>query len=245
MGTPMTNTAVVAPPKKARAKKLHEASEPADSDTAALITAVTKASRDPTVDIVKMQFLLDTARSLRAEASEREANLAMAKVQAEMVPVVRNRPNPFTGSDYADIAALHETVMPLVHEAGFGLSFYEVPARKDGFIGIGVKLMHSAGHSEEREFQVPIDAGGMRGGSNKSPAQAYGSSLTYGRRYATLCVFNVPIASQDKDGNRLRPQTHAEPPIERAPHTRKAMGLGAGKPALEASLKLITKEQLA
>ena len=178
------------------------ATEPINADQA-MLQMIAAAARDPKVNIEKMERLYELRERSQAAEAERASNTAMAAAQAKMVPVVRNRRNPHTSSDYADIAALHTDIMPLVHEGGFGLSFSEFQAKKPHHIGIACKVTHAGGHSERHEFEVPEDVGGMRGKTNKTPIQAYGSTMTYGRRYATLCVFNVPIASQDKDGNRV------------------------------------------
>jgi len=65
-------------------KRVVKAAMPAASDTQALIEAITKASRDPSVDIDKMRFLLDTRRALMDEEAEQEWRDAMALAQAEI-----------------------------------------------------------------------------------------------------------------------------------------------------------------
>jgi len=263
-------------PKKPQAIVQHtqqpETMPAATAETAdvAMLQMIAAAARDPNVNVDTMERLYELRERSRAADAERAANAAMAQVQAKIVPVVRNRSNDHTRSEYADIAALHTAVMPLVHEGGFGLTFYEVAAKADGYIGIGVTLKHDRGHSERYQFQVPTDAGGMRGNTNKTATQAYGATMTYGRRYATLCVFNVPVATQDTDGNR--PRMRVEPPFEpyqpkrrenytpappppsndeRASHTRQAIEAATTQVRsrllhgqLEGSLKPISAEQL-
>lgn len=126
-------------------------------------------------------------------------NAAMALAQSELVPVIKNRANSQTHSKYADIAAIAEVAMPVIHKHGFGLSFSEFKSEKEDHLGVACEVTHGGGCSKRYEFNVPIDGTGMKGNANKTATHAYGSSFQYGRRYATCGVFN--IATKDDDGN--------------------------------------------
>ena len=65
---------------------------------------------------------------------------------------------------------------------------------------ITCELSHNAGHSKHFHADIPIDAAGMAGKVNKTPTHAFGSTMSYGRRYLTLMIFD--IATEDDDGNR-------------------------------------------
>src|SRR5262245_2462837 len=78
----------------------------ATSDTAALIAAITKLSRDTTINIERMQYLMETRRALLDEEAEQAFNDAMAAAQAEMEPISRDCENPQTRSKYSSYAAL-------------------------------------------------------------------------------------------------------------------------------------------
>lgn len=169
------------------------------NESTALVAMIERAARDPSVDIEKMERLFLMHEKMQARASEAAYNAAMAAAQAEIAPVAKNKANEHTKSRYADLYAIADQVMPTIHGHGFGLSFFECPSDKPGHQGIECRVSHAAGHSETHRFNIPVDAAGSQGKVNKTATQAYGSTFTYGRRYATCGVFNIAIG--DNDGN--------------------------------------------
>lgn len=180
-------------------RKTEIAAEPA-SERASMLAMIERASRDTTVDIVKMKELFTMHRQMEAWRAECAFNAAMANAQSELEPVVRNRPNKQTGSNYADLAAIAEAALPTIHAHGFGIICSEFKSERPECLGVACKVTHAGGHSERYEFNVPLDGTGMKGNPNKTATHAYGSSLSYGRRYATCGVFN--LATKDDDGNK-------------------------------------------
>jgi len=174
------------------------APEPA-SESSSLISMIERAARDPNVDIDKMERLFQMHERVEARRSEAAYNAAMSEAQADLIPVVRNQTNKHTNSKYADLAAIADAAMPIIHKHGFGLSFSEAASDIPNHLGISCEVTHSAGYSKRYFYNIPLDAAGSQGKVNKTQTQAYGSTFTYGRRYATCGVFNIAI--KDKDGN--------------------------------------------
>lgn len=170
----------------------------AQNESAALISIIQRAASDPTVDIEKMERLFQMHERIEKRRAEAAYNTAMAEAQAEMPAVVRNKENSHTHSKYADLYAIADAALPVVHKHGFGLSFSECKSDQH-CIGVACRVSHSGGHSERYEFNIPADKAGSQGKVNKTDIQAYGSARTYGRRYATVDIFNIPI--RDADGN--------------------------------------------
>lgn len=168
------------------------------SETAAILSMIERAARDPAVDIDKLERLFQMRERVTTREAEVAFNAAMATAQAELKPVVRNTKNDQTGKKYADLDALARAVDPIIHKHGFGLSYGEFQPIKPNHVGIVVDVMHACGHSRQYKYEVPADGVGIKGNTNKTPTWAYGSSLSYGRRYAKLCVFDV--ATFDDDG---------------------------------------------
>ncbi len=168
------------------------------SETAAILSMIERAARDPAVDIDKLERLFQMRERVTTREAEVAFNTAMATAQAELKPVVRNTKNDQTGKKYADLDALARAVDPIIHKHGFGLSYGEFQPIKPNHVGIVVDVMHACGHSRQYKYEVPADGVGIKGNTNKTPTWAYGSSLSYGRRYAKLCVFDV--ATFDDDG---------------------------------------------
>lgn len=143
---------------------------------------------------------------MKGKQAEEAYNASMAAAQAALIPVVKNRKNDHTGAKYADLLAIAEQALPVIYQHGFAVSVSECPSPtgRQGFIGAACEVAHKGGHSKRHVFDVPIDAAGAQGKTNKTPIQAYGSTLTYVRRYAISNVFNLAVA--DNDGNAPAPQ---------------------------------------
>jgi hypothetical protein len=172
--------------------------------------AIIAASADPAVDVGKVGELVKLHQDLQARDWEQRFNAAMAACQAELEPVARNQSNSSTNSRYADLAKLAESALPIVHKHGFALTFGEVATAKPNHIGVAVRISHRDGHAERSEFHVPLDLCGFKGTPNKTAIHGWGSALTYCRRYALLCAFNV-IVSGDDDGQAAgRPKSSAQ-----------------------------------
>jgi len=171
-------------------------------DSSTLISLIHRAASDPNVDISKMERLFDMHEKMESRRAIAAYNEAMAKAQAEMPAIVRNKENKQTQSRYADMWAIADEALPVIHSHGFGLSFSEAIPKKEGaYIGIACTATHSGGHSKDYHFDVPIDDRGLKGTVNKTVTHAYGSTMTYGRRYATCGVFNISVKDGDTDGN--------------------------------------------
>lgn len=182
--------------------KVEEAQVPAPAasgEGAALISMIERAARDPQVDIVKMERLFEMAERVKNREAETAFNAAMSAAQIELVPVARNKRNKQTNSNYADLAAIAEAAMPIIHKHGFGVITSEFESKKPDHLGVVCEVTHSAGHSKRYEFNIPWDGAGLKGNANKTPTHAYASTLAYGERYAKCKVFG--IATKDDDGN--------------------------------------------
>lgn len=167
------------------------------SEGAAIIQMIERAARDPSVDLDKMERLFAMHERVQNRRAEEQFNAAMAAAQAEIAPVARNKKNEHSGAKYADLFAIADKALPIAHHHGFGLSFSEFKSEQPNCLGVACKVSHAGGHSERYEFNVPLDRAGSQGKVNKTETQAYGSTFTYGRRYATCGVFNIAITDDD------------------------------------------------
>jgi ERF superfamily len=213
----MTETAPAAP-RRRRANGQHPAPMPAPVPPAlpaapqpsTLMQAIIAASADPAVDVGKIGELVKLHQDLQVREWQRAFNGAMTLCQTELQPVAKNQSNASTNSRYADLARLAESALPIVHKHGFALTFGEVDTPKPNHIGVAVRISHRDGHAERAEFHVPLDLCGFKGTPNKTAIHGWGSALTYCRRYALLCAFNV-IVSGDDDGNAAgKPKSSAQ-----------------------------------
>lgn len=177
-------------------------------ESAALISMIERAARDPNVDIDKMERLFQMHERIDKQRRETAFNSAMAAAQAELIPVARKLDNTQTRSKYADLAALAEAAMPIIYRHGFGISHSEFKSDRPGHLGVRAEVTHAAGFSKSYDFHIPMDGTGLKGNANMTATHAYGSTFSYGRRYSTCGVFN--IATKDDDGNAAGNKPAAE-----------------------------------
>lgn len=165
-----------------------------------LIQSIAAAAANPAVDVAKMKELYAMHADMKSKQAEIEFNDALAGVQSKINVVVATHINDHTKSKFAKLADVDRHVRPLYTAAGFSLSFGTgTPVRQDD-IRITAKLSHKGGHSRDEFLDLPRDESGAQGSKNKTGVQGAGSTTTYGRRYLTCMIFNIPI-DDDKDGN--------------------------------------------
>jgi ERF superfamily protein len=170
------------------------------SDSTALISVIERASRDPNIDIDKMERLLVMQEKIFARAAEADFNAAMSACQAEMPIIKATFKNDQTNSFYAALEEIDRIARPIYTRHGFALSFGTTDCPLEGFFRQTCKLSHRAGHSEWRQADLPTDMVGIKGNPNKTGIQGFGSTMTYGQRYITKLAFNIVIGD-DNDGN--------------------------------------------
>lgn len=164
-----------------------------------ILAAILAAARDPQVDIAKIRELKAMYNEERDYHAEQEFNRAMQAAQAEMGPVARDRSNDQTNSNYATIEAIAAAITPIYTKHGFSMSFGQGDTDRAGHLRVTGTLKHNGGWSTDHFADVPIDATGMKGSKNKTDTHAFGSTMSYGRRYLKLLVWD--IATKDDDGN--------------------------------------------
>jgi len=171
------------------------------NDSTTLLQVISRAASDPTVDIDKMERLMQMHERL----TERQARSAFAAALAEMqpsLPVIGRRgmisvpaKDGKTGHDtpYALWEDINEAIRPLLAEYGFALSF-RVKKEADRVEVTGV-LSHREGHFDETTLSLPMDSTG-----SKNNVQAIGSSTSYGKRYTAMALLNITTRGEDDDG---------------------------------------------
>jgi len=118
-------------------------------------------------------------------------NAALAAVQAEYPKVAKGK-TADTGTysyDYADLASISETVLPLLGRNG--LAFIAKPTRNsDGDFVLAYSLVHKSGEREDGQYPLP----------SSGNAQALGSAITYARRYSLCAITGIAPGGEDDDG---------------------------------------------
>lgn len=116
---------------------------------------------------------------------------AMLKVHSKLNPVTKDKVNTFKGSNYASFAAVMEGCRESLLSAGIWLIQYPVEVQSEmPMLALVTKLVHAeSGEWQSSLLTIPV---------SKDDPQAFGSALTYARRYG-LCAL-VGIVTEDDDG---------------------------------------------
>lgn len=167
------------------------------SDAAAFMQVIERASRDPSVDIDKMERLLQMQERMMNRQAETAFNAALAEMQTELPEIPRHGEikNKSGGvqSKYAKWEDLNEIIKPILSRHGFALSFRT--GNEGARIVVTGILSHAAGHSVSSTMHLPLDTSG-----SKNEVQGLGSSTSYGKRYVAGALLNLTSRGEDDDG---------------------------------------------
>jgi len=119
-----------------------------------------------------------------------ELALALAKAQAEMKPAVFDKVNPHYKNKYASLASFIDACKTPLNK--HQLSFIQTTMLHEKGTILVTKLLHSSGQWVSGELLIIQDKPGI---------QAFGSQLTYSKRYALSSMLG--IASDDDDDGEL------------------------------------------
>ena len=164
----------------------------AQPESTTVLSIISKAASDPSVDIDKLERLMQMHERMQARSAEQEFNAAMAQMQCEIPTVFEGAVNLHTKNSYATLDDINRTLKPVMQRHGFAITF-KVEQVTGGLSITGI-LMHRAGHREQTSMVLPIDEGP---GRNK--VQAVGSSTTYGKRYVMCALLNITTGDQVDD----------------------------------------------
>lgn len=185
---------------------------------ASMVSMIERIAMDPNIPLDRLEKMLDMKERMEDRAREdadREAKkayfAAMSKCQAELPVVTKTRRNSHTNSNYADLAAIEEQAMPIIHAHGFAVSFQPDGYNDKGELRVLWEISHSEGHSRNGVGEIPVDGAGAKGVVNKTGTQAFGSTATYGRRYLLCMLFNISTGD-DNDGNKPKEDDKPEAP---------------------------------
>lgn len=189
-----------------------------DSD-APMVAMIERIVMDPSIPIDRLEQMLamkermeDRAREDQERQARKAYFAAMSVCQKELPVVIKKSNNKHTKSTYADLAAIEEQAMPIIHSHGFGVSFQPDGYGEKGGLRILWEISHSEGYVRNGVAEIPLDNAGAQGTVNKTGTQAFGSTATYGRRYLLCMLFNISTGD-DNDGNRVAAPTAEEPLI--------------------------------
>lgn len=163
------------------------------------IDAIVRAAKDPSVDVEKMERLVNLQLRLVAIAAESSFNQALARLQPQL-PRIAKRGLIGRGTDreiaYARYEDICEVTLPLLFNEGFTVSYSERLAPNGNMMEIIATFRHIDGHKDTGSAFTPLvdDSGG------KNKVQGGGSVYSYGQRYAFCKYLNIVMEGEDDDG---------------------------------------------
>lgn len=172
------------------------------ADTVSMLSMISRAASDPSVDIEKLERLMAMKERMDAKEAETAFNGAMARVQSAMRRIETDKVNKQTSSAYASYGQLDRELRPLYTAEGLSLSF-DTEDAGEGMVGMICYVSHEAGHTRTYRAAVPSDGKGAKGNDVMTKTHAFGSGTAYGMRYLLKMIFNVAIGidQEDDDGN--------------------------------------------
>lgn len=114
---------------------------------------------------------------------------ALVSAQKQFGPALKTSTNPHFRSKYADLSACVEAVIDALNANGIAL-MQQTRECTDG-VTVETVFVHESGET--------LSSGPLHVPALKSDPQAYGSALTYARRYSLMAACG--IAPEDDDGN--------------------------------------------
>jgi hypothetical protein len=158
-----------------------------------LLSIIERASKDPSVDIDKMERLLAMAERMEERGAVQAFNSAFAKLQRELPVIVAESVIPNRGK-YARFENVMHQIQEHLTNNGFSVSFAQ--EADDKRIKVTCHLRHVGGHSQATAFAVRL------GGKADSETQADCKASTTAKRNALLQALNIVIRQdflQDED----------------------------------------------
>lgn len=166
-------------------------------EASAIIAVIERAALNPSVDIDKMERLLQMQERIMDRNARAAYAAALAQMQPEL-PIIAERGGiKDRGGSVQSRYALWEDVVgiitPILSKYGFALSFRT--GNEGDKVSVTGVLSHRDGHSESTSLTLPVDTSG-----SKNAVQSVGSSTSYGKRYTTAALLNLRTGEPDDDG---------------------------------------------
>jgi hypothetical protein len=114
---------------------------------------------------------------------------ALLKAQMDMGNAKKDSKNPFYNSKYADLNSVREAIMPHLNENK--ILILQPMITIDGCEYVKTVLLHESGETIESFTKILC--------KSQNDPQAYGSGVTYARRYGLQSLLS--IGADDDDGN--------------------------------------------
>lgn len=136
-----------------------------------------------------------------------ELSPAIVAAQAAGLIVVARNKNSQTNSQYADLADIATSVLPVLSDHKVSVLQFIGSIRQEGEIhvfGVTTRLLHASGQYLEQIGEFPLASPPVSKSGNQilNWSQNHGLAITYARRYALVSALGIAIGSDD-DAQKL------------------------------------------
>lgn len=147
---------------------------------------------------------------------------ALLKVQQALRPIAKDAENPFLKNRYTSLAAVLETVRPLLTENGLILVQRGIESGP-ATLCVESRLIHASSGEWIRgiismpiptaaaETEDPQDEGMRRKSRGMNTFQLYGCGLSYGKRYGLMSLLAISTTDDDTDGELVLSEATSPP----------------------------------
>lgn len=191
-----------------------------------MLAVIAKAAADPNVNPDKMRALLDLQKEIMAEEARISFTAAFIEMQAELPTitadgriVIEGKPGKRgQNTPYAKFSTINSVVKPILKKHGFSLSFSAAPSPDGTRLNVLGYLDHVRGHQRSTTFPLPAETSG-----SKNNVQGWGSTFSYGKRYAAIALLNIVSEAKedaDTDGRSFKEMDDASATISNAQKTK-------------------------
>jgi len=176
---------------------------PAMIDFPTMVQAVIAA---PNFDPSVLERILAMQMAQNDYQGKAALNQAIADIQTEVQPVIRDATNPHLRTRYASLQAYMDMLQPLLKKYGVRVGF-DVGARpgeqpiEPGHIRARIVLGIGTYSEDCSYIDMSTSRAGSQGGRiQMNEQQGSGSAMTYSQRYLLRMKFNLTTAEDDDDG---------------------------------------------
>lgn len=174
---------------------------PALEESVVLLQVIARCAQDPSIDIDRMERLIEIQQRLAAKKAEREFNEAMARFQENAPVITKDKrvyfksKNGGADTDYmhATLGNVSSAILAVLGRERISVSW--IPEQKDARIFVTCVLKHVGGHETRTVLNGPPDGTG-----NKNAVQQVVSTITMLERYTLLAATGMATHDQDNDG---------------------------------------------
>lgn len=162
-----------------------------------LMVIIQQVAANPTVDIDKLQKLLEMQERWEADQARKAFSVAFAAFKAEAVSIVKNtkvKAGPLVGTKYANLFDVVDAVIPAMSKHGLSHSWKLTKDEKD-WMEVTCTIRHELGHAESVSMGAAPDTG-----PGRNAIQARGSAKNYLERYTLLAATGMAAGGTDNDG---------------------------------------------